>query len=604
VSGVRADLRHTRVRSGDRALSGRCGARETVEYTAFMVAGDELWKLEHLSDAQLLESLGGLLRARRRALAELVAHLGEVEDRRLHLEAAYSSMFAYCVARLNMSEDEACRRIEVARMARKYPAIFAELASGRLTLSVALVLKPVLSPSNHLALLAAARGKCIRQARELVAERFPKADAPSSIRKLPERRSAAAAEPAQACLPTSLPAPSSAGSPPPSVAASTRTSPSSALDLVASPALCEIPMASSVMPDPARSDMSAPATPSDVPLQSSPPPRTSSASPAASSSTAAEPAELSPPPRTSSASPAASSSTAAEPAELSPSAERHAGWSATRDGFAPRGSRGVIEPLSAQRYRVQFTADAELKQKLEQARDLLRHAHPSGDFAPIVSRALDLLIDELLRRRFGANARRERPSPAPATAAPAPSAATAERAPASVAPTPSVATASAAPAPSEASAAGDGFDTSAPAARAPAPEAARSGYASAAVTSSSTPLPTHRPHIPRAARRAALERDGLACSWVGADGARCGSQAWLQLDHREPVGKGGASGPDNLRLLCRAHNLLAAEHAYGREHMERKTRRQRTDQQRDPPARGHLYPRSADQHRPGEPGSE
>jgi hypothetical protein len=545
-----------------------------------MVAGDELWKLEHLSDAQLLESLGGLLRARRRALAELVAHLGEVEDRRLHLEAAYSSMFAYCVARLNMSEDEACRRIEVARMARKYPAIFAELASGRLTLSVALVLKPVLSPSNHLALLAAARGKCIRQARELVAERFPKADAPSSIRKLPERRSAAAAEPAQARLPTSLPAPSSAGSPPPSVAASTRTSPSSALDLVASPALCEIPMASSVMPDPALSDMSAPATPSDVPLQSSPPPRTSSASPAASSSTAAE------------------------PAELSPSAERHAGWSATRDGFAPRGSRGVIEPLSAQRYRVQFTADAELKQKLEQARDLLRHAHPSGDFAPIVSRALDLLIDELLRRRFGANARRERPSPAPATAAPAPSAATAERAPASVAPTPSVATASAAPAPSEASAAGDGFDTSAPAARAPAPEAARSGYASAAVTSSSTPLPTHRPHIPRAARRAALERDGLACSWVGADGARCGSQAWLQLDHREPVGKGGASGPDNLRLLCRAHNLFAAEHAYGREHMERKTRRQRTDQRRDPPARGQLYPRSADQRRPGEPGSE
>jgi len=92
-------------------------------------------------------------------------------------------MFTYCVARLGMSEDEACRRIELARLARKFPALFTELETGQITLSVALVLKPVLSPSNHLELLAAARGKCVRQARELVAERFPRPDAPSSIRK-------------------------------------------------------------------------------------------------------------------------------------------------------------------------------------------------------------------------------------------------------------------------------------------------------------------------------------------------------------------------------------------------------------------------------------
>src|SRR5262245_5157129 len=146
------------------------------------------WRLEHLSDTQLLEGLGGVLRSQRRSLAELVAHLAEVEERRLHLKAACSSMFNYCVGRLAMSEDEACRRIELARLARRFPVLFAEIESGALTLSAALLLKPVLSADNHLGLIRAARGKTSDQVRELVAERFPKPDAPSKIRKLPERR--------------------------------------------------------------------------------------------------------------------------------------------------------------------------------------------------------------------------------------------------------------------------------------------------------------------------------------------------------------------------------------------------------------------------------
>jgi len=72
-----------------------------------------------------------------------------------------------------------------------------------------------------------------------------------------------------------------------------------------------------------------------------------------------------------------------------------------------------------------------------------------------------------------------------------------------------------------------------------------------------------------------LERDGLGCSWTDARGVRCGSQAWLELDHHQPAGKRGSSEPDNLRMLCRAHNGLAAEQAYGREHIERAIRRRK-----------------------------
>jgi hypothetical protein len=200
----------------DRAGAGHCGARKTAVYAGLMTHGADFCRFEQLSDAELLESLGGALRTQRRSLAELIALLGEVEDRRLHLEAAYGSMFSYCVSRLGMSEDEACRRIELARLARKFPALFAELETGRLTLSVALVLKPVLSPANHLELLAAARGKCVRQARELVASHFPKPDAPSSIRRLPDRQ-AAFSDPAAGCAP----APAAAGRAPLSSSAAT-----------------------------------------------------------------------------------------------------------------------------------------------------------------------------------------------------------------------------------------------------------------------------------------------------------------------------------------------------------------------------------------------
>ncbi|HEU4581568.1 MAG TPA: hypothetical protein VFS67_25090 [Polyangiaceae bacterium] len=94
-----------------------------------------------------------------------------------------------------MSEDEACRRIDLARLARRFPALFPPLAGGELTLSGALALKHVLTAENHLKLIAAARHKSIQQTRELVAARFPSPDVPTTLRKLPEPRPAPAAQP-------------------------------------------------------------------------------------------------------------------------------------------------------------------------------------------------------------------------------------------------------------------------------------------------------------------------------------------------------------------------------------------------------------------------
>ncbi len=129
-----------------------------------IMAGEQFWVLGHLTDTLLLEQLRCVLQRKRRALAELLAHLAEVEERRLHLSAAHTSLFSYCVHVLGMSEDEACRRIELARLARQYPLLFGELASGRISLSVALLLKPFLSADNQRELIAAARGSSLRTA--------------------------------------------------------------------------------------------------------------------------------------------------------------------------------------------------------------------------------------------------------------------------------------------------------------------------------------------------------------------------------------------------------------------------------------------------------
>jgi hypothetical protein len=50
-----------------------------------------------------------------------------------------------------------------------------------------------------------------------------------------------------------------------------------------------------------------------------------------------------------------------------------------------------VEPLSAERYRVEFTASAMLRAKLEQAQELTSHALPNGDHfitgLPVLSEA-------------------------------------------------------------------------------------------------------------------------------------------------------------------------------------------------------------------------
>jgi 5-methylcytosine-specific restriction endonuclease McrA len=68
----------------------------------------------------------------------------------------------------------------------------------------------------------------------------------------------------------------------------------------------------------------------------------------------------------------------------------------------PAADRPVVAPLSAETFKIQFTAGRSFRDKLRQAQDLLRHRVPDGDMATILEMALDLLVDWTRKERFAA----------------------------------------------------------------------------------------------------------------------------------------------------------------------------------------------------------
>jgi hypothetical protein len=243
--------------------------------------------LQSIPDDELLQRLAQLLNDSRRTEADVVTHIGEVEERRLYAREACPSMFVYCTDVLHFSEAEAYLRITVARAARQHPALLGRLADARLHLSGIARLAPYMTAENRDLLMDRATHRSKRQILELIAELFPQADAPARMRKLP------------------LPRVRGARSWRPAQESASHT-----------PELC-----------PDRVEQ----------------PRPEASVPAA-----------------------------------------------------------LVVPLAPARYKVQFTATAELHDKLERLQALMRSKVPDGDLAAIIEEAVTEKLARLEARRFGA----------------------------------------------------------------------------------------------------------------------------------------------------------------------------------------------------------
>jgi hypothetical protein len=324
-----------------------------------------LASLRQLSDRELLARVVELSTREREATVQLVAHLAELDTRDVHLRAGHGSLFAYCRDALALSEQEAYNRIAVARAARRFPLVLELLESGAVNLTTVRLLGPHLTSENNRSVLESARGKSKAQVEEIAAALWPRPDAPSFVRKLPGARPTAGLGGGPGARTTSVWAGNAASGP--------TVAPTSGY-----PGTLEASAAASSVP----SDPGLPIAPTSFPATS----------PRAHVPQAGPPPESNPGPIQSAAAVAST-----VPGVLPPPARRSA----------------EVTPLSPDRYRVQVTIGSQTLEKLRLAKDLLRHAVPSGDEAVIFDRALTALLADIAQKKF-ASAEKPRASGTPA----------------------------------------------------------------------------------------------------------------------------------------------------------------------------------------------
>ncbi len=137
--------------------------------------------LASISDDELFVTVQQLTARSNVALADLLAHLGEVERRGVHRLRACASLYAYCIYELRMSEDAAFRRSKAARLVREYPELGDAIAKGEIHLTGVLMIGPHLGGERHAEILRRARYRSKRELLRLLAEIEPKPEVPALV---------------------------------------------------------------------------------------------------------------------------------------------------------------------------------------------------------------------------------------------------------------------------------------------------------------------------------------------------------------------------------------------------------------------------------------
>ena len=358
------------------------------------------YSLTHLRDDVLLRDLAALVVGERGTLASMLAHLAEVDARKLHVPLGYSSLYAYCKEELRLSEDTTRKRIQAARAARRFPILFTELAEGRLHVTAICMLAPHLTKENVEELVRAATNRRKSEIDELLACCLSSGSGSQTV-----------------LAPEVEPAPEQVDG---SMAGEWDTGGSG-------------PGGSVTVPVPA---------PEQVSLENQP---------------ALEQVG----------------------ARTQPAPEQV-------DVSGVRSLLAQVEPL------VPLMVKLGTRDRIRYLQALLSHAIPSGDVSQVLDRALDLLTEQVEKRRFGTgngSVRRRRTG-------------------------------------------------------------SRNRY------------------IPAQVRHAVWNRDDGRCTFVGGNGHRCHSEAYLEFDHVDPRNREDTVA--GLRLRCRTHNQYEAERIFGTEFMNLK----------------------------------
>lgn len=469
------------------------------------------------TDRQLLDRLNALRVREHTTCVDILLVLVQVERRKLHEELGHSSLFAFATQHLRYSESAAGRRVQAARCVRDHPEVIPLLRRGAVNLSTISLVNRVLTRTNKAAVLAQIAGKSQREVAQIVARYEPPRPVRDRIQPMNVRRAAQAVAMGQF---------------------------GGTLGFEA-PAVRDRPSAQAV-------DLQRKGTGPSAPTTSEPiAPTTAPGNHSRSGSDSDEQHHLD-----------------RRSGTTSDNLHRATTQSGTHFAGAPISDfRGTSSTSSASEtcFKVQFAAGPEFVRKFEEARALLSGHFPRGaSIESVLEAGLDAFLDRRspTRRQARRKAREEKRAAhgARQTGVPADEP-LAGRSAGRVADRP----------------AGRGADR--PAGRGadrPAGEplplrestavqpAGRSGWGR-----TKSPRTSRRRTVSAAVRDAVFERDGGCCSFVGSDGRRCRSTHDLEIDHRQPVARGGPDSMDNLRVLCAVHNRLEAERVFGVPWMQR-----------------------------------
>ena len=340
----------------------------------------QFWRLSAQSDDQIKTALGELLAAGYRTEARIIAHLAELEERKLHLKAGSESLFHYCTHVLRLSNSEAFHRITAARIARKFPLVFSLIEQRELHLTALCLLRDYLTPENQHELLAEVCHKTRWQIEELLARRFPRPDVESRVRKLPAPR--------RLSVPTAGIDPNTPTLPP--------ENPVSELSEKRAP----LNRREHAQPEHGQPEHGQPehAQPEHAQPEHAQPEH---AQPEHAQPEHAQP-EHAQPGRTD-LEHHAQAKHYSQKQHAAPNHQAQTQQCAQLQHRQPKQREtqpALIQPLSEARYRIQLNASAALKDKLDRLRALTSHSNPSGDIAKVIEQALDVALEKVERERF------------------------------------------------------------------------------------------------------------------------------------------------------------------------------------------------------------
>src|SRR5215467_6515567 len=111
--------------------------------------------------------------------------MAEVDRRRLYLDMAFPSLFAFATDYLGYSKAAAFRRTTAARLLARFPVVADYLADGRLGLTTLVELRDVLVPERLDEILGRAAGRTEEEVKALVAALALRPAPPDRFRRLP-----------------------------------------------------------------------------------------------------------------------------------------------------------------------------------------------------------------------------------------------------------------------------------------------------------------------------------------------------------------------------------------------------------------------------------